>query len=349
MFYLIAAILIVVSLFFIYNAVSAFNELRLGIEKKVKARPYMVVLFFGIALILLALSYAAIDYQPSWEHNWNTFWNLPDEPAEDSEPIISEELRATINDISTVSKTAAMYITIAVSILFSLSLILFRKLSAHLFIASISFALITFICFIVSLYTSSNDIAQSQRTNSTATEISEPAVPQSQLPVQSNAPNLINSTMQTEAITQYLENKSVDVIMLSDFLKDYFKVPNDIDEANIDQLRQYIRGLTEIKQNLTNTEIPEGAENFAALSLEWINQELLLVTNCFAAKRETGLVNLTLRFMDSVSNFFNDKEKQHAETTKQLNNLRNITGNRYNYFQTEEEYEELKSYFSFIQ
>ena len=75
MFHLIATMLVVVAAFFIYSAVSAFNELRKGIKKKVQAKPYMVGLFFFVALLLLGLAYISILYQSIWDQNWNDYWS----------------------------------------------------------------------------------------------------------------------------------------------------------------------------------------------------------------------------------------------------------------------------------
>ena len=138
MFYVIATVLVIVALFFLYSAISAFNELRKGIKKKVQAKPYMVVLFSVVAMILLILSYASIVYQTSWDHIWNDFWI-------DKTPMMSEESKAKIYNIVQTVEPITMYGTFIFGGLFTLSLLKLKKLTAHLFVGTISLAVMTFL------------------------------------------------------------------------------------------------------------------------------------------------------------------------------------------------------------
>ena len=348
MFYIIAAVLIVAALFFLYSANSAFVELRHKSKdlrtsehkkidvtldsidpdkaasddeftadyetdnKHVDAKPYMVVLFLAVALILLAVSYAAVSFQPTWEQIWNNFWHITPKPEE---PFLSEQTKATIYGIAQVVQPITLYVAITFGALFVLSLPLFKGASMHLFLGAISMTFITFLCFIMSIYTEPAQIADIE----------------------------LNVVESSESISRYLKDKNTDVIMLSGFIKDYFKIPRDINGANVDQLRQYVKGLNEIKQNLMRVEVPNGAETAAKLSTDWINQEIHLVNDTFAAKNNKDFVSMCIRFVGAIKNFFNDSEEIHRDTTKKLQQMRS----RYATDKGNEQ-DDLKSHFSFI-
>ena len=284
MFYLIATVLIIISLFFVYNAVTAFNELRKKVVKKVPAKPYMVGLFLFIALIFIALAVLAIIYQSTWDQLWNEFWI-------NHQIIFSDETKSKIFNVTSKGQSIALYATIAFGILFTMSLQFFRKMSIHLFVVVMSTLLITFLCFIANQYTEPENLNESTTLNETA-------------------------------ITEYFQNKDTDVIKLSVFVKNYFRVPRMIEAANVDQLRQYMRGLTEIKQNLARVEIPQGAEAVNEMTATWLNDEIRLVTDCLAEKRESGIFGLAISFNNAITNFIFDKKKEHLKDTERLKNFR---------------------------
>ena len=335
MFYIIAAVLIVAALFFLYSANSAFVELRQKSKgkidvtldsidpyeaahesknKHVDAKPYMVVLFLTVALILLGISYASVSYQPTWEQNWNEFWHIT--PKAD-EPMLNEQTKSTIYNIAQKIEIVTMYMAIASSVLFVLSLPLFKRASVHLFVSSIGLAFVTFLCFIMSLYT-------------------EPDQPKVELEV---AEIHVNN----EAMEIYFKDSNTDVIKLSQFIRDYFKIPRDLDDANVDQLRQYAKGLNEIKQNLSRVEVPKGAESAAKLSTDWINQEIYLTNESYAAKGKNDFLNIVIRFVSEVKNLYTKREEQHHNMTNKLQQMRSkFSKNQQN------KKEDLKSHFNFI-
>ena len=146
MFYVIATVLIILALFFLYSAISAFNELRKGIKKKVQAKPYMVALFLFVALILFILAYLAIVYQTTWNHHWDEFWI-------DKPPLLSDKTKLSIYEIVQTIEPITMYGAFGLGALFTISLLTFRKLSPHLFVGTIALAIMTFLCFIAIQYT----------------------------------------------------------------------------------------------------------------------------------------------------------------------------------------------------
>ena len=321
MFYVIATVLIIVGLFFVYSAISAFNELRKGIKKKVQAKPYMVILFLIVAIIFFLLSAVSIIYQSTWDQNWNTFWI-------DVPPLFSDETRIKIFEVVHKIEPLTLYATFGLGGLFSISLVTFRKLSAHLLIATMSFAVITFISFIIIQYTEPQKNSLTYEQN-----------------ISVENKNSSNKFQQVDAIsrdsiTRYLNNQSTDVLNLTQFLKQHFKISRNISDSNVDQLRQYSRGLTEIKQKLSHVEVPRGAENSADLINLWLQQEIKIVGDCLAEKRQTGILGLVVKLNNFASDVIFNRTKEHHEITDEVRRMRAE-------FVTNEDLK-IEGYFSFI-
>ena len=291
MFYLIATMLVVVAIFFIYSAVSAFNELRKGIKKKIQAKPYMVGLFLFVALLLLGLAYISVLYQSTWDQNWNDYWS-------DAQPILSNESKTKIYDVVNTIQPITMYGAFGLAALFTLSLLTFRRLSAHLFVGSIAFAVIAFICFIAIQYTEPSKISkvpEQTKIEQTVTHTND-LNDSDKIDQSSNTSKTVATkddlfdNIDTMAVNQYFQNVDTDVLTLSQFVREHFRIPRDLSQANIDQLKQYNRGLTEIKQGLSRASIPRGAEEADKLTKEWLQQEIKIVNDSLAEKRETGIL-----------------------------------------------------------
>ena len=345
MFYVIAIMLVIVALFFLYSSISAFNELRKGIKKKVQAKPYMVGLFFFVALLLLGLAYISIVYQATWDQNWNEFWA-------DTKPLMSEQSKSQIYEIVNKVQPITMYGAFGVAALFTISLMTFRKLSAHLFIGSITLAVITFLCFIASQYTEPSEIAKEHE----EVEITEEAKVHSKISAESSQSSEANKSsevpsnkdsfkhMDAMAINQYFQNEDTDVLTLSLFVREHFRIPRDLTQANIDQLRQYNRGLIEMKQGLARANIPRGAEEADSLTKEWLQEEINIVTDCLAEKRETGILGLMVKFNNLMADLIFDRNRKHHSTTDKLRTLRS----EFVSISKSEENLNLKEHFSFI-
>ena len=348
MFYLIATALVIVAIFFIYSAVSAFNELRKGIKKKVQAKPYMVGLFSFISLICLGLAYASVLYQSTWDQNWNTFWA-------NTQPLLSNESKMQIYGIVNNLQPITMYGAFALSALFTLSLVMFKKLSAHLFVGSMALAVIAFLCFIASQYTEPSKISKmnehtiSEQVTQTRspTVPSNAEIPQQQEPSKASESltdkDLLNN-IDTMAVNQYFQNEDTDVLTLSHFVRGHFRIPRDLTQANVDQLKQYNRGLTEIKQSLSRANIPRGAEDADKLTKLWLQEEINIVTDCLAEKRETGILSLMVKFNNMIADLIYDRNRIHHNTTDKLRTLRAVFIN----VQSIEDETILKEHFSFI-
>lgn len=334
MFYLIASVLVIVSLFFLYSAITAFNELRRGIKKKVQAKPYMVVLFFVVAVILLVLAYAAIVYQTIWDQNWNEFWI-------DRTPTMSDESKSKIYNTVQMIKPITMYGAFIFGALFTISLLKLKRLTAHLFVGTIGLAIITFICFILIQYTEPERTMVGTGLHEQKIEEHPNKVIETDVPV-TNMDTL--SEIDKDSITRYFKNEYTDVLTLSQLLRNHFRIPRNISEANIDQLKQYARGLTEIKQNIVRIENPKGAEEAAKLTQEWLQQEINIVTDCLAEKRETGILGIIVKFNNTMADLIFDRNREHHNTTDKLRSMRNDFVNS---TQPAEELD-LKEYFSFI-
>ena len=235
MFYLIASVLVIVSLFFLYSAITAFNELRRGIKKKVQAKPYMVVLFFVVAVIFLILAYAAVAYQTIWDQHWNEFWI-------DRTPTMSDESKSKIYNTVQMIKPVTMYGAFIFGALFTISLLKLKRLTAHLFVGTIGLAIITFICFILIQYTEPERTMVETGLHEQKIEEHPNKVIEADVPV-TNMDTL--SEIDKDSITRYFKNEYTDVLTLSQLLRNHFRIPRNISEANIDQLKQYARGLTE--------------------------------------------------------------------------------------------------------
>ena len=343
MFYVIATMLVIVAVFFIYSAVSAFNELRKGIKKKVQAKPYMVGLFLFISLIFFLLAYLSITYQSTWDQIWNDYWST-------AEPLLSDETKKQIFDIANTLQPITMYGAFGIAALFSLSLLTFRRLSAHLFVGSMTLAVIAFLCFIAIQYTEPSRISKAPEQINTEQSINH-------INTQSDSDNIeisnpsaslkdedIFKNIDTMALNQYFQNENTDVLTLSRFVKEHFRIPRDLSQANIDQLKQYNRGLIEIKQALFRTDIPRGAEDIDRLTKEWLQQEIKIVNDSLAEKRETGIFRLMVKFNNWVSDLFFDINKEHHKTTDKLRTLR---AGFINVQQSDDELN-LKEHFSFI-
>ena len=313
MFYIIATVLVVLALFFMYSAISAFNELRKGIKKKVQAKPYMVVLFLFVAILLFILAYLAIIYQTTWDHHWDKFWI-------DSPPIMSDETKSAIYEVVQKVEPITMYGAFGVGALFSISLLTYKRLSPHLFVGAITLLVITFLCFIMGLYTEPGKTLQSND-QQTITE----SVSKQEEDVEENidVPDVTEIDAVTrDSIVRYLRDENTNVLVLSQFVKEHFRISRNISDANIDQLRQYVRGLTEIKQKLAHVEVPKGAEDASALTKDWLQQEIDIVTDCLAEKRETGILGLMVKFNNTMADLIFDRNKKHHNTTDKLRTLR---------------------------
>ena len=336
MFYLIAIVLVIVAAFFIYSAASAFIELRKGIKKKVQAKPYMVGLFLFISLMLFGLAYISIVYQSTWDQNWNDYWST-------AEPLLSDETKIQIYDIVNVVQPVSMYGAFIVAALFTLSLMTFRRLSAHLFVGSMALAVIAFICFIAIQYTEPSKLSKTENPVR-----AEKSINQTEVLNDSESEIVTNrdlfSNIDTMAVNQYFQNEDTDVLTLSRFVKDHFRIPRDFSQANIDQLKQYNRGLTEMKQRLSRVTVPRGAEDADNLTKEWLQQEIKIVNDSLAEKRETGIFKLMVKFNHMVSDMVFDINKNHHNTTDKLRILRS----RFVDIQKSEEELNLKEHFSFI-
>ena len=342
MFYIIATVLIVLSLFFLYSAISAFNELRKGIKKKVQAKPYMVALFLFVAVILFILAYAAIIYQKTWDQYWDNFWiDIP--------PLLSDESKSTIYEVVQKIEPVTMYSAFGFGALFSISLLTFKRLSPHLFVGSITLAVITFLCFIMGIYTEPSKTAQLNEKQIVAESAKKPVEISEQKETEIKTKNFQDDFSSLDAITKdsitrYLNNENTNVLILSQFVRERFRIPRNIDDANIDQLKQYLRGLTEIKQKLAHVEIPKGAEDAAALTKNWLQQEINIVTDCLAEKRETGILSLMVKFNNMTADLIFDRNREHHDTTDKLRTLRA----QFVSVSKSEEDLKLDSYFSFI-
>ena len=347
MFYLIATMLVIVAVFFIYSAISAFNELRKGIKKKVQAKPYMVGLFSFISLILLGLAYISVLYQSTWDQNWNDYWS-------DAQPILSNDSKIQIYDVVNTVQPITMYGAFVLAALFTLSLLTFRRLSAHLFVGSMALAVIAFICFIAIQYTEPNKISRvpeqtkiektiNHTNNLTDSDKTEQA-PLSDTSKTAVAKDDLFDNIDTMAVNQYFQNVDTDVLTLSQFVKEHFRIPRDLSQANIDQLKQYNRGLTEIKQGLARASIPRGAEDADKLTREWLQQEIKIVNDSLAEKRETGIFGLMVKFNNWIVDLIFDVNKEHHQTTDRLRTLRAGFIN----VQRDKEDLNLKEHFSFI-
>lgn len=345
MFYLIATMLVVVAIFFIYSAVSAFNELRKGIKKKIQAKPYMVGLFLFVALLLLGLAYISVLYQSTWDQNWNDYWS-------DAQPILSNESKTKIYDVVNTIQPITMYGAFGLAALFTLSLLTFRRLSAHLFVGSIAFAVIAFICFIAIQYTEPSKISkvpEQTKIEQTVTHTND-LNDSDKIDQSSNTSKTVATkddlfdNIDTMAVNQYFQNVDTDVLTLSQFVREHFRIPRDLSQANIDQLKQYNRGLTEIKQGLSRASIPRGAEEADKLTKEWLQQEIKIVNDSLAEKRETGILGLMVKFNNMMADLLFDVNKEHHKTTDRLRSLR--AG--FISIQRDEEELNLKEHFSFI-
>ena len=346
MFYVIATMLVIVAIFFIYSALSAFNELRKGIKKKVQAKPYMVWLFLLVSLILFGLAYLSIIYQSTWDQNWNSYWST-------AQPLISDETKIQIYNVVNAVQPVTMYGAFGLAALFTLSLLTFRRLSAHLFIGSMSLAVIAFICFIAIQYTEPAKIFKEQKKehieqsiditkNLNVTENIEEIQESDSQEMKSN--NDIFDNIDTMAMNQYFQNENTDVLTLSRFVRDHFRIPRDLSQANVDQLKQYNRGLIEIKQELSRVTIPRGAEDADKLTKEWLQQEIKIVNDSLAEKREKGIFGLMVKFNNAMVDLIFDINKEHHNTTDKLRTLRA----RFINVQKSEEELNLKEHFSFI-
>ena len=332
MFYIIATVLFIISMFFLYSAISAFNELRKGIKKKVQAKPYMVVLFSVVAIILSILSYASIVYQTSWDQIWNNFWI-------DKTPMMSEESKAKIYNIVQTVEPIMMYGAFIFGGLFTLSLLKLKKLTAHLFVGTISLAVMTFLCFIISQYTEPSESANIPQQH----QITEKSIEVKEI----NTPDMDIeeiSEIDRDSITRYFKNDYTDVLKLTQSLKAHFRISRNINDANVDQLKQYLRGLTEIKQNLVHIKIASGAEEAAALTQRWLQQEINMVNDCIAEKKETGILGIIVSARNYISELIFSKNKAHHDTTDKLRTMRST------FINDTKVYEDLdlKEYFSFI-
>ena len=345
MFYLIATMLVVVAAFFIYSAVSAFNELRKGIKKKVQAKPYMVGLFIFVALLLLGLAYISILYQSIWDQNWNDYWS-------DAQPLLSNETKVKIYDVVNTVQPITMYGAFGLAALFTLSLLTFRRLSAHLFVGSMALAVIAFICFIAIQYTEPSKISkvpEQTKIEQTVTHTND-LNDSDKIDQSSNTSKTVATkddlfdNIDTMAVNQYFQNVDTDVLTLSQFVREHFRIPRDLSQANIDQLKQYNRGLTEIKQGLSRASIPRGAEEADKLTKEWLQQEIKIVNDSLAEKRETGILGLMVKFNNMMADLLFDVNKEHHKTTDRLRSLR--AG--FISIQRDEEELNLKEHFSFI-
>lgn len=330
MFYIIATVLFIVSLFFWYSAISAFNELRKGIKKKVQAKPYMVVLFLFIAIILLILAYAAIVYQTSWDQIWNDFWI-------DRTPVMSDESKTKIYDIAQKVETITMYGAFIFGALFTISLLKLKKLTIHLFVGTISLAIITFLCFIAVQYTEPANPASLQEH-----QIKEKIIEIKQVKPETGIEEL--SEIDKDSISRYFKNNYTNVLKLSQLLREHFRIPRNINDSNIDQLKQYSRGLTEIKQHLVKIEVAEGAVDAAKLTQKWVQQEINLVNECIAEKRESGLLGIIVKISNYMSDLIFSKNREHHDTTDKIRTMRNLFVDD----SLSDEYLDLKEYFSFI-
>lgn len=326
MFYVIATVLVIIGIFFVYSAVSAFNEIRKGIEKEVPAKPYMVVLFSFVAVIFFLLAIFSVMYQSTWDQNWDLFWS-------DAPPLFSDETKLKIYEISNTVEPISLYSTFGFGVLFTISLVTFKKLSPHLLIVTLTLAVITFLSFIVIQYTEpeKNSIEVKQ------TKVVE----ETKVDLKKEANKIEFDPLKRDSIVRYLKNQSTDVLMLSQFLRDHFKITRHLPEANIDQLKQYVRGLTEIKQKLDHMEVPRGAEEAEIIIKLWLQQEIRIVTDCMAEKRETGLFGMMIRFDNFVSDVIFDRTKEHHNTTDKVRKM------RAEFIMNQEEVDE--EYFSFIQ
>ena len=334
MFYLIASVLVIVSLFFLYSAITAFNELRRGIKKKVQAKPYMVVLFFVVAVIFLILAYAAVAYQTIWDQHWNEFWI-------DRTPTMSDDSKSKIYNTVQMIKPVTMYGAFIFGALFTISLLKLKRLTAHLFVGTIGLAIITFICFILIQYTEPERTMVETGLHEQKIEEHPNKVIEADVPV-TNMDTL--SEIDKDSITRYFKNEYTDVLTLSQLLRNHFRIPRNISEANIDQLKQYARGLTEIKQNIVRIENPKGAEEAAKLTQEWLQQEINIVTDCLAEKRETGILGIIVKFNNTMADLIFNRNREHHDTTDKLRSMRNDFVNS-----TQPAGElDLKEYFSFI-
>ena len=345
MFYLIATMLVVVAIFFIYSAVSAFNELRKGIKKKIQAKPYMVGLFLFVALLLLGLAYISVLYQSTWDQNWNDYWS-------DAQPILSNESKTKIYDVVNTIQPITMYGAFGLAALFTLSLLTFRRLSAHLFVGSMALAVIAFICFIAIQYTEPSKISkvpEQTKIEQTVTHTND-LNDSDKIDQSSNTSKTVATkddlfdNIDTMAVNQYFQNVDTDVLTLSQFVREHFRIPRDLSQANIDQLKQYNRGLTEIKQSLSRVNIPRGAEDADKLTKEWLQQEIKIVNDSLAEKRETGILGLMVKFNNMMADLLFDVNKEHHKTTDRLRSLR--AG--FISIQRDEEELNLEEHFSFI-
>ena len=343
MFYVIATMLVIVAAFFIYSAISAFNELRKGIKKKVQAKPYMVGLFLFVSLIFFLLAYLSIAYQSTWDQIWNEYWST-------AKPFLSDDTKGQIFDIANTAQPITMYSAFGLAALFSLSLLTFRRLSAHLFIGSITLAVIAFLCFIAIQYTEPSKISKApeqikteQSISHTNTKIDSGEVEEIDQSKSSAEEDLFKD-IDTMAVNQYFQNENTDVLTLSRFVREHFRIPRDLSQANIDQLKQYNRGLIEIKQALFRVDIPRGAEDIDRLTKEWLQQEIKIVNDSLAEKRETGIFRLMVKFNNWVYDLFFDINKEHHNTTDKLRTLR---AGFINVQQLDDELN-LKEHFSFI-
>ena len=242
------------------------------------------------------------------------------------------------------AETITFYLMIALAILFTLSLVTFRKLSTHLFVGTVTFAVLTFLSFITIQYTEPGDKPKlhEQQVSAEKSSTSVESVKDLEISMPSNLNTL--SELDKAAISRYFNDKNTDVLNLSAFLRKYFRIPREISNANIDQLRQYSRGLTEMKQILVHIEISDGAEDAAKLTQEWLQQEINIVMDCLAEKRESGILGLMVKFNNTMADLIFDRNKKHHATTDKLRTLR---GEFVKNLQPEDD-ENLKSHFSFI-
>ena len=289
----------------------------------------MVGLFLFISLILLGLAYISILYQSTWDQNWNDYWST-------AKPLLSDETKIQIYDVVNVVQPAAMYGAFIVAALFTVSLMTFRRLSAHLFVGSMALAVIAFVCFIAIQYTEPSKL-------STAEVRAEQSINQTEEAERATNRDSF-SNIDTMAVNQYFQNEDTDVLTLSRFVKEHFRIPRDFSQANIDQLKQYNRGLTEIKQRLARVTVPRGAEEADNLTKEWLRQEIKIVNDSLAEKRETGIFKFMVKFNNMMSDMIFDTNKEHHNATDKLRILRS----RFVDIQKSEEELNLKEYFSFI-
>ena len=336
MFYVIATVLIILALFFLYSAISAFNELRKGIKKKVQAKPYMVALFLFVALVLIILAYLAIVYQTTWNQHWDEFWI--DKPL-----LLSDETRSSIYEVVQKVEPITMYVTFGLAALFTISLLTFRRLAPHLFVGTMALAIVTFICFILIQYTEPDKIPQLKEQESVTSSINIQEKDTEQLEVKRFDNNEVDAITRN-SITRYLNDDNTNVLLLSQFLREHFRIPRNMNDANVDQLKQYVRGLIEIKQKLAHVETPKGAEEAAALINDWLQQEINIVTDCLAEKRETGILGLVVKFNNIMADLIFDRNKEHHNTTDKVRSL------RAEFVMNSKSEEDLKldTYFSFI-